>query len=442
MHTKGYFSSIFEIHNLLWKFDIIPLDIELAKMSPSITLAVFLLGTIIVCNAEYRYKFRPPRMPAPQGGAIYKKWPMVSHHPQASNRAYRKPPAIYRYPPPPPSPKRPPFYRRPYKSSSHIHIPMWKPKPIFPNPYQQIPISIKDQQYAVKGPQYFKDPQLKEPIYLKNPKFYDEYVLRQQSQAPAPAALTSPYQHTANSQHLQNPSNIHGGQTPPKQQHYSYPQPVSHQHFQLADVADRESPIRTIPAPNLSGAGASFAQGPPPKALALQQPVKATYIGNNAGSFHQLPNTASFYQPEPAKLTGLHQYHVTEPSNDVRIKDHLSGASTLFAPDPDPKLPAAPIFKINDPFSMPSNGKPLPPDVQHYATQQTQTQSQKTKGLTTQEFYDLLNSFPLPHNQEATSSNLYQAAHQPQLHQHLLQQAHGLPIPGLSVGPQRPMPFF
>lgn len=67
---------------------------------------------------------------------------------------------------------------------------MWKPKPIFPNPYQHIPVSLKDQQFAGKGHQYFKDPQLKEPVFLKNPKFYNEYVLHQ---PPASPALTSSY---------------------------------------------------------------------------------------------------------------------------------------------------------------------------------------------------------------------------------------------------------
>lgn len=66
----------------------------------------------------------------------------------------------------------------------------------------------------------------------------------------------------------------------------------------------------------------------------------------------------------------MHQYHVTEePSNDVRIKDHYTGAQTLFAPDPDPSLPTAPVLKAVDIFSMPSNGKPLPHDVQPYQPQ-------------------------------------------------------------------------
>lgn len=86
----------------------------------SLTLStLFFLGTVVLCNAEYRYKFRPPRMPAPPG-AIYKKYPMI-YHPQASNRAYRKPPTIYRYPPPQPPPKRPPSYYRRSAITNHMN---------------------------------------------------------------------------------------------------------------------------------------------------------------------------------------------------------------------------------------------------------------------------------------------------------------------------------
>lgn len=71
-----------------------------------------------------------------------------------------------------------------------------------------------------------------------------------------------------------------------------------HQHFQLADVADLDGPIRTIPAPNLSGANGNFAY-PTSKPLTYQQPVKSSYVGNSIGSsvsLPQPPTSAALYQ--------------------------------------------------------------------------------------------------------------------------------------------------
>uniref|UniRef100_W8C1X3 DUF4794 domain-containing protein n=1 Tax=Ceratitis capitata TaxID=7213 RepID=W8C1X3_CERCA len=59
------------------------------------------------------------------------------------------------------------------------------------------------------------------------------------------------------------------------------------------------------------------------------------------------------------------QYQVTEDhSNDQTIRDPLSGSQKLFAPDPDPSLPAAQLRPATEPYNQPSNGKPLPVDVQ------------------------------------------------------------------------------
>ncbi|XP_011205222.2 putative uncharacterized protein DDB_G0271606 isoform X2 [Bactrocera dorsalis] len=59
------------------------------------------------------------------------------------------------------------------------------------------------------------------------------------------------------------------------------------------------------------------------------------------------------------------QYQVTEEhTNDQTIRDPLSGSQKLFAPDPDPSLPVAQLRPATEPFNQPSNGKPLPVDVQ------------------------------------------------------------------------------
>lgn len=51
----------------------------------------------------------------------------------------------------------------------------------------------------------------------------------------------------------------------------------------------------------------------------------------------------------------IHQYQVTEETNDHTINDLISGTRKLYAPDPDPSLPAFKINPATDPFSQPSN---------------------------------------------------------------------------------------
>ncbi|TMW44317.1 hypothetical protein DOY81_010604 [Sarcophaga bullata] len=58
-------------------------------------------------------------------------------------------------------------------------------------------------------------------------------------------------------------------------------------------------------------------------------------------------------------------YKVVEDStNDQTVLDPVSGSQKLIAPDPDPSLPAAPVRPATEPFNTPSNGKPLPVDIQ------------------------------------------------------------------------------
>lgn len=102
-------------------------------------------------------------------------------------------------------------------------------------------------------------------------------------------------------------------------------------------ITQHFAPIHTIPAPNLA--------------------IHDNHIG---------PEDLGFLQAEP-KPQPYHsnQYQVTEDhTNDKTVLDPLSGKQTLFAPDPDPSLPTARIRPKTESFNTPSNGKPLPADVQ------------------------------------------------------------------------------
>lgn len=54
-------------------------------------------------------------------------------------------------------------------------------------------------------------------------------------------------------------------------------------------------------------------------------------------------------------LLQIHQYQVTEETNDHTINDLISGTKKFYAPDPDPSLPAIKVKPATDPFSQPSN---------------------------------------------------------------------------------------
>ena len=105
-------------------------------------------------------------------------------------------------------------------------------------------------------------------------------------------------------------------------------------------ISDHFAPIHTIPAPNLS-------------------------IQDN----HLRPEETYLAPASSPKPQVYHQqknnYKVVEDStNDQTVLDPLSGSQKLIAPDPDPSLPAAPVRPATEPFNTPSNGKPLPVDIQ------------------------------------------------------------------------------
>ncbi|XP_011205221.2 putative uncharacterized protein DDB_G0271606 isoform X1 [Bactrocera dorsalis] len=106
---------------------------------------------------------------------------------------------------------------------------------------------------------------------------------------------------------------------------------------------DHFAPIHTIPAPNLS-----LPENHPQESYLPPKIQSQTY-------HHTLTNHNNIEN----------QYQVTEEhTNDQTIRDPLSGSQKLFAPDPDPSLPVAQLRPATEPFNQPSNGKPLPVDVQ------------------------------------------------------------------------------
>ncbi|XP_073818773.1 uncharacterized protein [Musca autumnalis] len=115
--------------------------------------------------------------------------------------------------------------------------------------------------------------------------------------------------------------------------------PLEHHHTNF--IADHFDPIHTIPAPNLS----------------LQDNhlhSEETY----------LPPVSSSPKPQVYHQKQNNYQVVEENTNDQTIVDTFSGSQKLYAPDPDPSLPAPQIRPAVEPFNTPSNGKPLPADIQ------------------------------------------------------------------------------
>ena len=81
-------------------------------------------------------------------------------------------------------------------------------------------------------------------------------------------------------------------------------------------------------------------------------------------------------------------FQVHEDSND-EVNSGPDGNPHYYAPDPDPSLPAPKTPLTLDPHSLPSNGLPLPSDLEPANQQQQQQQP-----LTPQELYHLLHMYP------------------------------------------------
>ncbi|XP_061399859.1 E3 ubiquitin-protein ligase RING2 homolog spat-3 [Musca vetustissima] len=172
---------------------------------------------------------------------------------------------------------------------------------------------------------------LTNPIYLKNPNL-----------------LRKPLKLKLNGAKLK-PLNIHKPATS-YDVPFKYEKPISFassevQHLPLEHhtdfIADHFDPIHTIPAPNLS----------------LQDNhlhPEETY----------LPPATSSPKPQVYHQSQNNYQVVEENTNDQTIVDTFSGSQKYYAPDPDPSLPAAQIRPAVEPFNTPSNGKPLPADIQ------------------------------------------------------------------------------
>lgn len=135
----------------------------------------------------------------------------------------------------------------------------------------------------------------------------------------------------------------------------------------------------------------------------------------------------------------IHQYQVTEPTNDHTIRDPISGQKKLYAPDPDPSLPAHKIKPATDPFSQPSQTMQSHPHLNAYSSytsyhHPSSTPSMPIASALVQQpepqasYIHLANSVP---QQQLPDSYALPLVNQPQLQQHFLQQQtlfQGMPL--------------
>lgn len=72
-------------------------------------------------------------------------------------------------------------------------------------------------------------------------------------------------------------------------------------------------------------------------------------------------NVSRIFQPFQT-----HQYQVQEANNDQTFRNSFTGQTNYYAPDNDPSLRTQSLRPVDDPLSVPSNGKPKPVDVQFH----------------------------------------------------------------------------
>ncbi|KAG8237112.1 hypothetical protein J437_LFUL008164 [Ladona fulva] len=136
-------------------------------------------------------------------------------------------------------------------------------------------------------------------------------------------------------------------------------------------VDDNKGPIHTIPAPNLGPSGNAYAGGTFQTGHGIGQG-----LGDAGGPYpnpvYGKPATADLTYQEPKvpthseapvhiptiTLQNSHSYQVHEQTIDLRPQ-----SGVLFAPDPDPSIPAPKVPFTTDPFSHPTNGQ-SPPDLE------------------------------------------------------------------------------
>lgn len=112
----------------------------------------------------------------------------------------------------------------------------------------------------------------------------------------------------------------------------------------------------------------------------------------------------------------IHQYQVTEPTNDHTVRDPITGKQTFYAPDPDPSLPVYKISPSTDPFSQPSNSRPVSYDISFSNSNEP---SAAALVQPQQSFIQLAQTVP---QQQLPDSYGLPLSNQPQLQQHFLQQ--------------------
>lgn len=124
-----------------------------------------------------------------------------------------------------------------------------------------------------------------------------------------------------------------------------YPDPVK---FNIGS----DGAIHTIPAPNLG-----LKDGAPIPEL----------TANNLNT--QLDSDLTKFSGQTFALTlekPAHQYQVKENYNDLTYKNPFTGQNQYYAPDSDPSLKTHQLRPIDDPLSVPSDGKPKPADVLYH----------------------------------------------------------------------------
>uniref|UniRef100_A0A1I8NNU6 Uncharacterized protein n=1 Tax=Stomoxys calcitrans TaxID=35570 RepID=A0A1I8NNU6_STOCA len=107
-------------------------------------------------------------------------------------------------------------------------------------------------------------------------------------------------------------------------------------------ISDHFAPIHTIPAPNLS--------------------LQDNHL--HADEVYLPPSPSASPKPQVYHQNKNNYKVIEDNTNDQTIVDPFSGSQKLYAPDPDPSLPAAQVRPAVEPFNTPSNGKPLPADIQ------------------------------------------------------------------------------
>lgn len=128
--------------------------------------------------------------------------------------------------------------------------------------------------------------------------------------------------------------------------------------------------IHTIPAPNLS-----LKDGAPIPEVTVNNLNLNNQFDSDLSQFSAhgfaLENPSQPIQPSHHSFSlenpiQSHQYQVRENINDLTFKNPHTGQQTYYAPDSDPSLRTQNVRLIDDPLSIPSDGKPKPNDVLYH----------------------------------------------------------------------------